>query len=425
MEELSEFLKDSPSAYHVCENAKSILLENGFELLSEADDWNICEGGKYFVERNGSAFIAFTVGALDDFYYKIAVAHTDSPALRLKENAVVNKGLYATLNVEKYGSNLGYTLFDRPLRIAGRIIRQEGAKLVGENVLSDFVVTIPSLAIHMQRGVNDGFSVNPQVDLQPLLGFADDKMDMQTLLSRSFGDNVVAYDLYLVNADMPYTFGINNEFLASPRIDNLTSVYSIIKGMLAHSDGSGICVAACFNNEEVGSLSAEGAESDFARNVLHRIASALRFDDNEYYKALASSFLLSLDNAHAQHPNHPEKSDTSNQTVLGGGVVIKTHANKAYITDAMSTAVVKALLDNANVPYQYFYNRSDMQSGSTLGKAFIRQVSVKGADIGLAQLAMHSACECFAKSDIDALVKALSAYYSSDILRKGESIIVQ
>lgn len=420
-----EFLKNSPTQYHVCENVKAILIENGFEPLSETEDWNICEGGKYYVERNGCCFLAFTVGSLDNFCYKIATAHTDSPALKIKENAVMKKGAYATLNVERYGSCISYTYFDKPLKVAGRVIKQEGAKLVAQNVVAPFKVNIPSLAIHQNRGVNDGLAVNPQTDLQPIIGFANECENMQDFLEKVAGENVVAHDLFLVNADMPYSFGVENEFLASPRIDNLTSVYAIIQGLLSHSESNGVCVATGLCHEEIGSLSYEGAESDFVQNVLRRIAYALRFDDNEYYKALASSFLLSLDNAHAIHPNHPEKGDPSNPTVMGDGIVIKVHANQAYITDAMSSAVVKTLLTNADIPYQHFFNRSGEPSGSTLGKSFIRHIGVLGADIGIAQLAMHSSLECFAKKDMEYLNKAMAAYYSSDIIKTDDGFIVQ
>lgn len=411
MNDLITFLKDSPTAYHACENAKKLLLENGFVPLSETDDWNVPEGGKYFVSR-GASLIAFTVDSLDDFAYKIVASHTDSPALKLKGNAVNTSGIYATLNTETYGGGLWYTFFDRPLKIAGSIVKKEENLLLRENVESPFLVTIPSLAIHQNRSANDGFAVNAQVDLQPLLSLNGTAPTMQELLEKIAGTEVVSHDLYLVNADMPYSFGINEEFLSSPRIDNLVSVYTSLRALISHTERSGICVAACLDNEEVGSLSLQGADGDFLENVLRRIAYAFRFDDNEYYKALASSFLLSSDNAHAVHPNHPEKSDPTNKAVLGGGVVIKSHAGKAYITDAMGAAVVKTLFDSEGVPYQHFFNRSDVRSGSTLGAATLRHLSVTGADIGITQLAMHSACECCAKEDCANLEKGLRAYFS-------------
>ncbi len=422
---LIDFLQNSPTAYHACENAKELLLSRGFTQLFETEDWELCAGGKYFVSRGGSGFIAFTVGELDKFTYKIVASHTDSPALKIKENPLTKTGAYVGLNVEKYGGGIWYSFLDRPLKIAGRAIVKEGAALKEVNVLSPFTLTVPSLAIHQNRGVNDGFSVNPQVDLLPLLGLNEESLTMETLLEKMGLNDVLSYDLFLVNADTPYSFGINDEFLASPRVDNLTSVLASLEALSENGEHEGIAVAACLDNEEVGSLSPQGADSDFLSTVLRRIAYALRFDDNEYYKALASSFLLSVDNAHAVHPNHPEKSDPTNKVVLGQGIVIKSHAGKAYTTDAISSAIIKTILQNAEVPYQTFFNRSDMPSGSTLGALSQRHVSIPAADIGMAQLAMHSACESFAKADYSYMIAGLSAFYSSSILREQNTIILQ
>lgn len=424
MEKLIDFLYNSPTAYHAAEQAEAFLQAKGFVRLAETEDWQLNEGGKYYVLRGG-AVIAFTVGSLNDFAYKIVASHTDSPALKIKENPVMKSGLYATLNVETYGGGLWYSFLDRPLKIAGRVIRKQGDALLEETTLSNFTVTIPSVAIHQNRSANDGFSINPQVDLPPLLGLAGNVETSETFLEQVAGPGVISYDLFLVNADTPYSFGINNEFLASPRIDNLTSVFASLETLAFTEERSGICVAACMNNEEVGSLTAEGADGDFLENVLRRIAYALRFDDCEYYKALANSFLLSLDNAHASHPNHPEKSDPSNKTALGGGIVIKNHANRAYVTDALSSAIVKTIFDNASVKYQTFFNRSDVRSGSTLGAATLRHTGMLGADAGLAQLAMHSACECFAKADYEELTKGLLALYASTILRTENGVTVK
>ena len=271
--------------------------------------------------------------------------------------------------------------------------------------------------------MNDGFAVNAQTDLSPLLSLNGGEADW---LERIAGDGkTMGYDLYLVNADSPYFFGAEDEFLASPRIDNLTSVCASLDALLSKADSDGICVAAFLNHEEIGSRTTQGADGDFLENALRRIAYALRFDDNEYYKALASSFLLSADNAHAVHPNHPEKADPTNKTVLGGGVAIKAHANGAYITDALAAATVRTIFDKAGVKHQNFFNRSDMRSGSTLGVAALTRMGVAGADIGLAQLAMHSACECFAKEDYAELVNGLTAFYSSDLLADGNGFLVR
>lgn len=412
---LTEFLNASYTAYQATENARQLLLENGFLPLSETEDWALEENGKYFVERNGSALVAFTVGALDDFSFKIVASHTDSPALKLKENAVSLTGAYAKLNAETYGGGIWYSFFDRPLKIAGRVVVNEGGILKSENVASEYFVTVPSLAVHMNRGVNEGFSVNAQTDLQPLFALSENG-ETPDFLSGITEKEVVSYDLYLVNADMPYVFGRNGEFLASPRIDNLTSVCSSLEALTAHGESGGVCVAACLDNEEVGSQTLQGAGGDFLENVLRRIAYALKFDDNEYYKALAASFLISLDNAHAMHPNHPEKCDPTNKTTMGGGVVVKSHANKAYTTDALSSAVIKTIFKKAGVKYQTFFNRSDMRSGGTLGAILLSHAGILSADLGLAQLAMHSASECFAKADYEELLNGLTAYYSSNIL---------
>ncbi len=422
---LIDFLQNSPTAYHACENAEALLIERGFTRLYETEDWELLSGGRYFVVRGGSSVIAFTVGSLDEFAYKIAASHLDSPALKLKENPLAKAGAYATLNVEKYGGGIWHTFMDRPLKLAGRVIKQEGAALKEENVISPFTLTIPSVAIHQNRGVNDGLAINPQVDLQPLLGFFDEELTVDGLVEKIVGSKAISYDLFLVNADMPYSFGVNDEFLASPRIDNLTSVFASIEALLDGGEHSGVAVAAMLDNEEVGSLSPQGADGDFLENTLRRIAYALRFDDNEYYKALASSFMLSVDNAHATHPNHPEKSDPTNKVVMGEGVVLKNHANKAYITDAKSAAIVKTIFDNAEVKYQSFFNRSDMASGSTMGSIAQRHVSVMGADIGVAQLAMHSACECFAKADYASMVAGLSAFFQATIIQEKGGVIVR
>lgn len=421
---LIDFLQNSLTSYHASENTKALLLSRGFQELKETETWEISEGGKYFVKRGG-AVIAFTVGALDCLSYKIVASHTDSPALKLKENALVKGPVYATMNVETYGGGLWYSFLDRPLKIAGRVIVEEEGKLLEKTVVSPFAVTIPSVAIHQNRNANEGFSVNPQIDLQPLVGLAGEGLTSDTLIEKVAGEGVISYDLYLVNADMPYSFGVNEEFLASPRIDNLTSVYASLEALTSGEESCGICVAACLDNEEVGSTTPEGADSDFLQKALRRIAYALHFDEEEYCKALACSYLLSLDNAHAVHPNHPEKADITNKAVMGGGIVIKNHANKAYTTNAMSSAILKTILGKNGVKYQTFFNRSDVRSGSTLGAAALRHTGMLGADAGLAQLAMHSSCECFAKADYKELVAGLNALYAACLTIDEDGVTVE
>lgn len=422
LQRLTDFLDNSLTAYHAKENARNELVKNGFTPLLETEDFELCEGGKYFVER-GASLIAFTVGGLDRFSYKIVASHVDSPALKLKENPVKRTENCAVLNVEPYGGGVWYSFFDRPLKIAGRVVKNDGGRVFTETVESPFNVSIPSLAMHQNRGVNEGFAVNAQIDLLPLLSLAGGENEWFEKIAGE--DRVLSHDLFIVNAQKPYTFGANDEFLASPRIDNLTSVYASLEALLGKADGNGVCVAALMHHEEIKSHSTQGAGGDFLENVLRRIAYAFHFDDNEFYKALASSFFLSVDNAHALHPNHPEKSDPTNRTLLGGGVVIKSHAGGAYVTDAVSSAVVKTVFEKAGVSHQSFFNRSDARSGSTLGVSALTRLGIAGADIGLAQLAMHSACECFASSDYAELLNGLTAFYSSDFIAENDGFIIR
>ena len=423
MERLAEFLKTSYTAYHAVENAEKFLLAHGFVRLSESGDWTAEEGGKYYVIRGGSSLIAFTVGALDNgLSFKIAASHADSPALKLKDNAAFKAEAYEKLNAECYGGGIWYSFFDRPLKIAGSVVTREGDTIRRNTVVSDYFVNIPSVAIHQNRGVNEGFCVNPQTDLCPLYSFAPQEEDFL----RSFTAlPVLSYDLFLVNAQEPYFFGRNNEFFASPRIDNLTSVFASLNALCGVCAPESVCVAAIFDNEETGSRSPQGAAGDFLERTLHRLTYALKFDDEEYYKALNASFLLSVDNAHALHPNHPEKCDPTNRPVAGGGITVKYHADKAYTTDALSAAAIIAVLENAGVPYQKFYNRSDVRSGGTLGAISLSKVSVLSADIGIAQFAMHSACESFAVRDYSAMVRGLKAFYAASFYVSDNGVEVK
>ena len=423
MEKLKNYLANSYTAYHAVENAKTLLAQNGFIALKETDDWTIEENGKYYLERGGCALIAFTVGNLDSLAFKIAAAHVDSPALKIKENPVMKTDKYEKLNVETYGGGLWYSFLDRPLKIAGRIITEENGALKSENVVSDYFVTVPSVAIHQNRTANESLAINAQVDLPALLSVAGAGGEW---LSSITDKQVISKDLFLVNADMPYTFGVKNEFLASPRIDDLSGAYAILQALIDHAENSaGICVAALFDNEEIGSNTSQGAAGDFLENTLRRITYTLNLDECELYKVLATSVLVSVDNAHGVHPNHPEKADPTNRPTLGGGVVIKHHAGKAYTTDAMSAAVMQTVCNRAGVEYQSFFNRSDVRSGSTLGVISQARISMLAVDIGIAQLAMHSANECFAVVDYEAMQNTLTAFYSSSITVDGDKVTIE
>lgn len=414
MENLIRFLETSYSAYQAVGNAKELLLAQGFSPLSENEEWTLREGGKYFVIRDGSALIAFTIGKGASF--RIVASHTDSPCLKLKENPAITTEKFRKLNVETYGGGIWYSFFDRPLKLAGRVIREKEGALVPESFVSPFYVIIPSLAVHMQREVNEKFAPNAQVDLLPLTGLND--FDLSALLGAP-----VSFDLFAVPAEKPFVSGVNGEFLSAPRIDNLSSVYSSLQALCNTDAKEGICVAACLDSEEVGSRTNSGAAGDFLKNTLERIL--LAREERSLARAAASSFLISLDNAHSLHPNHPEKCDLTNRPVLGGGVVIKGHAGGAYTTNALSSAVVKTIFNRAGVKYQPFYNRSDMRSGGTLGAISLGQVGIPSADLGLAQLAMHSAVETMAGSDYKELLKGLRAFYASAFEMDGETIRIK
>ena len=421
LQNLTKLLENGFTPYQVNELIKEQLTENGFIPLYEEEDWTIEENGKYYVQRDGS-LLAFRVGNLDTFSFKIIATHSDSCGLKLKENFLVHTDTYTKLNVEPYGGGLWYSFFDRPLKIAGRIVYEEDGALRVQTLQSPFTLQIPSLAIHFNREANEKFSVNPQIDLLPLLSESKTVTEEEFWQSMQVDKRVLGHDLFLVNTEKSYTTGMDNEYVSSPRIDNLTSVQATVDALINTQAESGICVGAFFNHEEVGSHTSQGASGDFLENTLRRIAFSLFFNEVEFFKAMASSFLLSVDNAHAVHPNHPETSDVTNKTIMGKGIVIKSHAKQAYATGAVTSAILKRIFEGANVPYQTFYNRSDMRSGATLGNISMARFGVHGADIGLAQLAMHSSCECFAKADYSALLNGLTAFFNSRIQQEKDSI---
>ena len=412
LSEFSRFLERSYTAYHAAENAAQFLRENGFTELHETQPWQLQSGGRYFVLRGGSSLIAFCNDDVREGF-KLIVSHTDSPCLKLKENAALSDGAFTRLNVEPYGGGLWYTFFDRPLRLAGRIVRAEGERLVPACAASDFLVNIPSLAIHMNREANEKFAPGLQTDLMPVLCLKTAQ------LHECFGPYAAA-DLFAACAEPPFLWGAHEEFLSAPRIDNLTGVFYSLRALAA--GGTGACVAACLDSEEIGSRTHRGAGGDFLRAVLTRITAAQNVGGEALLRTYASSFAVSLDNAHSLHPNHPEKCDPTNRAVMGGGVAIKGHAGGAYTTDALTAAVMRTIFERANVPWQTFYNRSDMRSGSTLGAVSLGQVCVASVDLGLAQLAMHSAVETICADDCDALERGLSAFYRTRIVFDADGV---
>ena len=412
IKKLTDFLNSSYTAYHAAENAEALLIENGFTRLSEKSEWDIKKGGSYYFVRNGSALVAFKVGSAD--YFKIAASHVDSPALKIKETPLIKENGYIKLNVEKYGGGILYTFFDRPLKVAGRIVCKKNGALVSHTVTSDYELIIPSQAIHINRSANDGMAINAQTDMCPIFDIceSDDTTDFYKTLTN---ETVLGADLYLVNAEECRDIGASRKLLAGPRVDNLTSAYSSIEALISTDDSDGISIAALFDSEEIGNSTAKGADGDMLENAMKRIACALGISDQSYFGMLARSFLLSVDVAHAIHPNHPEKSDPTNKPKFSGGIVLKFNANGSYVTDAVSAATVKSIFGKADVPYQTFHARSDMPCGSTLGRSFICRTGMLACDIGLPQLAMHSAYETFAKVDVESLFKGIKAFFRTSL----------
>ncbi len=424
--EMLNFIKKSPSAFHAVEEIKNELISNGFTELSEGKKWDIEKGKKYFVTRNLSSIIAFKTGEdLEDYSFNIVASHGDSPNFKIKDNyKIETKNKYIQLNAEKYGGMIYSSWFDRPLSVAGRIVIKKGNSIESRlvNIDRDLVI-IPNVAIHINREINSAMKYNEQVDLMPLYGSSCagecDLMDVVAEFSNVQKDNIISSDLYLYNRMKPSIWGGSCEFLSSPRLDNLQCAYATLKGFMQGYNSKSVSVYCCFDNEEVGSGTKQGAASTFLPDVLKRINSSLGKADEEYLCALASSFMVSADNAHAVHPNHPEKSDPSNGVYMNEGVVIKHNANQKYTTDSVSCAVFKLLCKNAGVKYQHYSNRSDMPGGSTLGNIASLNVSINTVDVGLAQLAMHSSYETAGIMDTYSMVCVIKEFFNSHIEQTG------
>lgn len=410
---LQQFLNESYTAFHAVANTRNLLQANGFKELTLGENVKLERGGKYFVTRNGSSVIAFTIG--NNNVFNIVASHTDSPSFKVKGSKVVMSDV-ARLSTEKYGGALLYTYFDRPMKVAGRIVVETPDGVESRLVVSDYNVVIPSLAIHQNRTANESFAVNPQGDTFPL--FAGSQSDLYASLTKS---KVLDADLYVVPAEQAFLSGVNNEFLCSARLDNLTSVYTSVQALINGKPNS-IAVVACLDNEEIGSNTRQGYPG-FIEQTLNAICHGLGLSKTESIYARENGVALSADNGQARHPAFPQKSDSETYAVLGGGVTIKHHVN--YATDGLTSAVVKKLLTDNNVKHQDLYNRSDMNCGSTMGLALSRIVGIKTCDIGIAQLAMHSACETCAMSDVTAMQECLTAFLSADIKASDNNVTIK
>ncbi len=428
--ELMEFLDGSLTSYHAVQNVRRLLLREGYAELSEREIWKLEAGGKYFVVRNDSSMMAFCLptDSVDKIKgYHVYAAHSDSPAFKIKESPEMEKeGVYVSMNTEKYGGMILSTWFDRPLVIAGRVcVENEGALETYLVQLKENTCMIPSLAIHMNREANSGMAFSAQNDMAPLLGMTGNgdtsskgmikAMLAETLNDMTGGDyraeDILSYDLFVENCEKAVLAGMENEFIMTPRYDDLACVFAGCKGIMHARPERYIDVLAIFDNEEVGSLTRQGADSTFLRDTLQNIADGLGISANACRTWIADSFLLSADNAHACHPNQGGKADLTNRPYLNKGVVLKYHGGQKYATDAYSAAYVKRLCRQNDIPLQTYANHSDIPGGSTLGNLAMAQVSMAAADIGLPQLSMHSACETAGARDIEHLIRLAKAFY--------------
>lgn len=414
--ECLEFIRKSPTCFHVTENIRVELEKAGFCELKETHVWETERGKGYYVIRNGSSLIAFVLpsGGPDGFH--IIASHSDSPCFKIKENPQMKaEGGFTKLNVEKYGGLLLSSWLDRSLSVAGRVVVKENGSFVSRlvNVDKDLLV-IPNVAVHMNREINKGVEYNPQTDMPPLFGGGFTEGEFERLIAESAGvkpREVLGSDLYLYVRGAGVLTGVAEEFMLSPRLDDQECVFASMKGFLQAEPEKKIAMLAVFDNEEVGSLTRQGAASTFLRDTLENITQSDAALRGSLRRLIAGSFLISADNAHGVHPNHPEKADPVNRPVLNGGIVIKHHGGQKYTTDAYTAAVVRDLCARAGVPWQTYTNRSDIPGGSTLGNLSAAQAPLPGADIGLAQLAMHSAAETAGAADVDYLFRAAKEFY--------------
>ena len=417
---LLEFISKSPSCYHVAANMSDILEKAGFSRLFEEDTWSLAPGGKYYVTRGGSSLIAVALPRERVSGFQIAASHSDSPALKVKEKGEISvDGRYVKLSVERYGGMIMSSWLDRPLSLAGRIWLEREGRLESRLFCADRdLLLIPSLAIHMDRKVNEGHSYNVRKDLQPLFSMTGEK-SLSQVIAEEAGlkpEELAGCDLFLYNRMGGSIWGAQESFLSSPRLDDQQCAWASLEGFLKGEGSPGRVMVYCvFDNEGVGSGTRQGAGSTFLRDVLERVVAALGGSREDYLRAVAKSFLISADNAHGVHPNQGDKADDTSRPYLNGGPVIKYSANQKYTTDGATGAVFAALCRRAGVPCQVFHNRPDMEGGSTLGNISAQQVPIPSVDVGLPQLAMHSAYETAGVQDTAWLVQVFAKFFSCPV----------
>lgn len=421
---LMQFLNDSPVNFYAVASVSRRLEAEGFTRLDPRKRWQLTPGAKHYIVKNSSAIFAFIVGQSVDAGFRIISAHSDSPGFRIKPHAeMLTEGGVLKLNVEVYGGPILYTWFDRPLSIAGRVMLRSSDPLHPVTRLVKFsrpLLTIPHLAIHFNRSVNEGNPLSKQKDMLPILGFVKDAAEKDNLLLRLVAseldcapEDILDFDLSLYDTTPACLVGLDNEFITSGRLDDLSMVHAALEAITA-PDGNAAPtrVMAIFDNEETGSGTKQGAASPVLANLLRRITAALGGDDEDFIRAIDASFMISADNGHALHPNYPEKQDPTNHPIPGRGPVIKINANCKYMTDADSAAVFRSICEAADVPCQYFVNHSDVAGGSTLGNILTSQIDLRGVDMGLAMWAMHSVRETAAAADHTFTIRAFQKFFA-------------
>lgn len=408
------FIRHSPTCYQAVENVGKELEMAGYGALQEEEPWELAMGGKYYVTRNGSSLIAFQLPAGRARGFHMVASHSDSPCFKVKENPeMAVEDIYIKLNVEKYGGSILSTWLDRPLSVAGRVALAGGAGVRNVSIDRDLLL-IPNVAIHMNRDMNKGVEYKVQTDMLPLYTEKDGGKPFMELVAGELGvwaEDIMGSDLFLYNREEGRIFGAQEEYICSPRLDDLACVYASLQAMLHGKPEEYANLLVLFDNEEVGSTTRQGAASTFLQDTLLRIAEAFGIAGGEYCRLLAESFMISADNAHAVHPNHPEKGDPTNRPYLNRGLAVKYHGGQKYTTDAVSAAVMKEICRKAGVPCQAYANHSDIVGGSTLGNISAAQVPVSTVDIGLPQLAMHSAYETAGRKDVCGMIRALKHFY--------------
>lgn len=423
-EKLLKLLKEGTSAVMVVKEAEQQLKEAGFEEMRFSNTWGLTEGGKYYMKHHDTTLVAFTVGQQVEFKegFKIAAAHTDFPCLRIKPNPDVVAHGYAQVNVEVYGGAILNTWLDRPLSISGRIAVKSNDVMHPDMRYIDIkrpLMTIPNLAIHMNREVNKGVELNRQTDMLPIVGLFEkelnEKQAFLKFLAKEEGvavEDILDYELWVYCMQEPVSFGMEEELLLSPRLDNLTSVQALLTGIIEGKQKKGINVIALFDHEEIGSETKQGAGSLLLLNVLEKICDSFGKTTAQTKESIYESFLLSVDVAHGLHPNNAGKMDITNKPVLGGGLCIKEACSQSYATDCEAVAVVEQICQKAGVAYQKFVNRSDMAGGGTLGAIASSIIPIPTVDVGVPLLAMHSAAETMGKKDMESLTGLVREFFS-------------